>query len=104
MEGQEVRIVFADDDLHRLYEDAGFRLVRLGPKLTRSFRKCIGLLAAASSEVELRKFRSLNLEKLKGDRAGQYSIRLDQQWRLILRFATTDDGRAAIIIEIVDYH
>jgi proteic killer suppression protein len=104
MKGEEVRIVFADDDLRRLYEDAGFRLVHVGPTLTRSFRKCVGLLAAASNEVELRQFRSLNLKKLKGDRAGQYSIRLDQQWRLILRFATTDDGRAAIIIEIVDYH
>ncbi|MGH9073470.1 MAG: type II toxin-antitoxin system RelE/ParE family toxin [Acidimicrobiales bacterium] len=39
-------------------------------------------------------------EKLAGDRAGQYSIRVDQQWRLCFRWraAGADD------VEIVDYH
>ena len=48
--------------------------------------------------------RSLNLEKLKGDRTGQYSIRLNDQFRLILTFRTEDDGRVVVVLELVDYH
>ena len=85
----------------------------LGPEVTRAFRKKVGFLAAAQSELDLRNYRALHFEKLKGDRAGQHSIRLDRQWRLILRIE--DDGRSRettrrssgrllIIVEIVDYH
>jgi proteic killer suppression protein len=40
------------------------------------------------------------LEKLKGDRQGQYSIRINQQWRICFRW----EGRDALEVEIVDYH
>ena len=41
-----------------------------------------------------------NLEELKGDRSGQHSIRIDDQWRIC--FVWTDQGPANV--EIVDYH
>ena len=40
------------------------------------------------------------LEKLSGDRAGQYSIRVNDQWRVCFRF----EGGHAFDVEIVDYH
>jgi toxin HigB-1 len=40
------------------------------------------------------------LEALKGDRAGQYSIRINDQWRLCFRWSAA----GAEIVEIVDYH
>ncbi|MDQ5915395.1 MAG: toxin HigB [Pseudomonadota bacterium] len=40
------------------------------------------------------------LEKMRGDRAGQWSIRINNQWRLCFRF---DEGNA-FDVEIVDYH
>lgn len=40
------------------------------------------------------------LELLKGDRAGQYSIRVNNQWRVCFRF----EGADAFDVEIVDYH
>jgi proteic killer suppression protein len=40
------------------------------------------------------------LEKLKGDRAGRWSIRINDQWRVCFRF----DGGDAFDVEIVDYH
>lgn len=40
------------------------------------------------------------LEKLSGDREGQYSIRINDQWRVCFRW---QDGRA-LDVEIVDYH
>jgi proteic killer suppression protein len=40
------------------------------------------------------------LEKLRGDRNGQYSIRINQQWRICFRWT----GGGADAVEIVDYH
>jgi len=40
------------------------------------------------------------LERLKGDRAGQYSIRINDQWRVCFGWSAT----GAIDVEIVDYH
>jgi len=40
------------------------------------------------------------LEKLKADRAGQYSIRINRQWRICFRWELAD----ALDVEIVDYH
>jgi toxin HigB-1 len=99
-----LRLVFVDAELRRLYTEPDFHLKRLGPDLVRSYRKQVALLASVSSEAELRNFKALRLEKLKGDRAGRHSIRLNDQWRLILQFRTDDDGKLVVIIEIVDYH
>ncbi len=55
----------------------------------------------ASQNVEdLRIPPSHNLEMLKGDRKGQYSIRVNKQWRICFRFENGD----AYDVEIVDYH
>ncbi|MEV0333938.1 type II toxin-antitoxin system RelE/ParE family toxin [Nocardia sp. NPDC050717] len=99
-----MRLVFAKDSLRSLYEDEKFRINGLDPEAVKAFRKKVQLLQAATSEVELRNFRSLNLEKLKGDRQGDYSIRLTRQWRLILRFTTDETGRTVLILELCDYH
>ena len=40
------------------------------------------------------------LEALKGDRSGQHSIRINQQWRVCFRW----EGSDALAVEIVDYH
>ena len=99
-----MRFEFEDDDLRRLYEEPGFVLPQLGPDLVKAYRKKVGFLAAAESEVDLRSYKALHFEKLAGGRAGQHSIRLNKQWRLILRFGSDEQGRLLIIIEIVDYH
>lgn len=99
-----MRVVFESDDLRRLYSDADVHLKRLGPDVTRAFRKKVTLLKSVGSEQELRQFRSLHLEKLRGDRAGQHSIRLNDQWRLILRLEPGACGRFVIVVDVVDYH
>lgn len=58
------------------------------------------MLAAASTLDTLRVPPSNRLEKLKGDRAGQYSIRINDQWRLCFAWKNGD----ALDVEIVDYH
>jgi proteic killer suppression protein len=49
---------------------------------------------------DLRLPPSNQLEALKGDRAGQYSIRVNRQWRVCFRFVDGD----AFDVEIADYH
>ena len=70
-----MRLDFEDDDLRRLYEERDFVLPRLGPDVVKAFRKKVGFLAQAESEIDLRNYRALHFEKLKGGRAGQHSIR-----------------------------
>jgi toxin HigB-1 len=59
------------------------------------------LIDAATSINDLRSPPGNRLEKLSGDRAGQYSIRINDQWRTC--FVWTDENNA-IDVEIVDYH
>lgn len=99
-----MRIEFEDDQLRRLYEDPDFHAPRLGRDVVKAFRKKVGFIVSAASELDLRNFKSLHFEKLQGDRSGQHSIRLNDQWRLILRLDSDDEGRVVVIIELVDYH
>ena len=57
-------------------------------------------LDAATRLDDLRLPPSNRLETLKGDRKGQWSIRINNQWRVCFRFA----GGDAFDVEIVDYH
>lgn len=57
-------------------------------------------LQAAEALQDLKSPPGNQLESLAGDRSGQYSIRINQQWRLCFRW--TDEGPAEV--EIVDYH
>jgi toxin HigB-1 len=65
----------------------------------RALRK-LRQLDAARTTADLRNPPSNRLESLKGDRAGQMSIRINEQWRICFRWA----GNNALEVEIVDYH
>lgn len=60
----------------------------------------LAILDAAEILADLRVPPGNRLEKLHGDRSGQYSIRVNQQWRIC--FEWTDAGPENV--EIVDYH
>ena len=57
-------------------------------------------LSAASSLQDLRLLQGNRFEALKGDRKGQYSIRINDQYRLCFKW----EGEQAAAVEIVDYH
>jgi len=63
-------------------------------------RRRLVMLDSASTFNDLRLPPSNRLEKLKGDRKGQYSIRINDQWRVCFQFS---EG-GAFDVEIVDYH
>ena len=68
----------------------------------RQAYKRLEILAAATSLSDLRSLPSNRLEALKGDRTGQFSIRIDQQWRIC--FEWPDGATGPSNVEIVDYH
>ncbi|MXW30311.1 MAG: type II toxin-antitoxin system RelE/ParE family toxin, partial [Chloroflexi bacterium] len=57
-------------------------------------------VVAAGALRDLRVLPSHRLEALRGDRVGQHSIRINEQWRVCFRW--TNQG--AMEVEIVDYH
>lgn len=77
------------------------QLVRKLPgTIQRNALKKLLILDAAELLEDLRVPPANRLEKLSGDRQGQYSIRINQQWRICFEW---DQGNA-YNVEIVDYH
>jgi len=64
--------------------------------------KRLTILNAATSLDDLRMLPSNRLEALRGNRAGQFSIRINQQWRIC--FEWEDERPGPSNVEIVDYH
>ena len=73
---------------------------KLPQNMQRNARKKLRQLGAAHALDDLRIPPGNRLEALKGDREGQHSIRINDQWRLCFRF---ENGHA-YEVEIVDYH
>lgn len=78
------------------------RFVREFQGFARQAYRRLEILDAAMSLDELRALRSNRLESLKGDRAGQFSIRINDQWRIC--FVWPRGSRGPSNVEIVDYH
>ncbi len=70
------------------------------PDILKKARIKLLLLDAAIRVEDLREPPSNRLEGLKGDRAGQYSIRINRQWRICFDW----NDVSAENVEIVDYH
>lgn len=64
--------------------------------------KRLRILDAATTLADIAALNSNRLEALKGDRQGQYSIRINQQWRIC--FEWPKDSTGPQNVEIVDYH
>ena len=73
---------------------------RFPTDLARKAEQRLMILHLASALEDLREPPSNRLEALRGDRAGQYSIRINRQWRICFRWS---EGGAEDV-EIVDYH
>ena len=73
---------------------------RLPQEIQEVARRKLRMINNARVIADLRVPPANRLEALKGGRAGQYSIRINDQWRICFRFA---NGQASDV-EIVDYH
>lgn len=88
---------FADRDTQALYQ--GERVRRFDGFRDQA-EKRLQILRRARSLQDLRGLPSNRLEALAGDREGQFSIRINRQWRICFRWHEGD----AWDVEIVDYH
>ena len=89
---------FRDADTQRVFERE--RVRRWSADLQRAARRKLAMLDAADNLKDLRAPPGNRLEKLSGRRVGQYSIRINDQWRLCFEWRQGD----AYQVEIVDYH
>jgi toxin HigB-1 len=92
----------------RSYRDKKTRRLAEGERVAafEGFRhqaeKRLRILESAAALKDLAGLPSNRLEALSGDRDGQYSVRINQQWRICFEWPTGADGPENV--EIVDYH
>lgn len=84
-------------DTETLFNDRDIRRFR---SIERVARRRLLYLHRANKLQDLRVPPGNRLEALKGNRKGQYSIRVNDQWRICFRWKNGD----ALDVEIVDYH
>lgn len=89
---------FADRETEKL--DAGRASKAMPEDVKTRARKKLQVLDSVTDVEELRMPPGNRLEKLSGEREGQHSIRINQQYRLCFRF----EGGDAYDVEITDYH
>ncbi|WP_052669029.1 type II toxin-antitoxin system RelE/ParE family toxin [Nitriliruptor alkaliphilus] len=89
---------FRDRDTERLAERQ--RVEKWSPELSKVALRKLRMLDAAEELTDLRVPPGNRLERLRGDRRGQHSIRINHQWRICFRWEADN----AYDVEIVDYH
>lgn len=89
---------YKDSRAERLFH--GFRVPDLPPDIQRAAMRKLKVLHNAVSLNDLRVPPGNRLEALKGNRAGQYSIRINDQWRICFIWIESH----AHFVEIIDYH
>lgn len=99
-----MEVDFDDESLRSLASSAAATDTRFSIAVIRSFQRKILLIKNAPDERTLRNWKSLHYEKLKGDRKHQRSIRLNDQWRLIIELDDSTSPKTVNVIGIEDYH
>jgi len=89
---------FRDEDAERIFRREFVR--RLPHDIQKIAMRKLWMIDAAIGLADLRIPPSNRLESLHGDRKGQYSIRINDQWRVCFRW----QGNDAHEVEIIDYH
>jgi proteic killer suppression protein len=96
-------VEFSDDDLCRLECDPDFSGGH-SQAIVRAFRKCMQVIRAAADERDFYSLKSLHYKKLQGKRSQEKSMRLNDQWRLILEVQSSKSKTVVLIKGIEDYH
>ncbi len=96
--GAQMIVSFGDGETEKIW--SGERSRRLPPDIQAAALRKLRLVNAARKIEDLRIPPGNRLERLHGDRAGQWSIRINDQWRIVFRW---NEGGAEDV-SIVDYH
>ena len=91
----------ADKTTQDIYDGINSRQARKLPReLHDKVRRLLDQINAAPKLEMLRIPPGNRLEKLKGDRAGFWSLRINDQWRIVFRW----QGQDALDVQVIDYH
>jgi len=96
-------VEFDDDSLDRLELDLQFT-GGFDKAIVRGFRKLMQAIRAATDERDFYAMKSLHFEKLEGKRAHERSMRINDQYRLILELEGNAPNKKVRIKGIEDYH
>lgn len=97
-----VKVRFASRDLDRMETDKRYT-GRHSQGIVKAYRQAMAVIRAADTEKVFYGLPSFHFERLKR-RPGQYSMRLNLQWRLILELEGESPNKTAVIVAIEDYH
>lgn len=89
---------FGDKETEKVFNREFSR--KLPTNIQPAARRKLEVINAAETLEDLRVPPSNRLEKLSGNRKGQHSIRINDQWRICFEWK----GKDAHVVEIVDYH
>jgi proteic killer suppression protein len=95
---------FADEETENIYHGVNSKKARrrLATILWEKAQTKLDMVDKASRLDDLKIPPNNRLEKLGGDLAGKYSIRINDQWRIV--FIWDDNKRSASEVKIIDYH
>ena len=100
-----MKIEFEKDYLRELYDTGRCteKKYRFQPQVVNGYVKCVRMLYRAQKMEDLFLFRSLNYERLKGDKKGISSVRINNQYRLEFREIPNADNQTEIeICSLID--
>lgn len=98
-----MKVRYGDGDLSLIETNQAHRL-RLPVTVVQTARRRIRFLRQARDERDLYALASLHYEKLLGDREGKRSIRLNDQWRVILEIDKDCEPLELVILEISNHY
>lgn len=96
-----MQVTFATTSLRKCFESSDAGVKQWGAEIARKYIQRVNLIVAAKGLTDLATPRSLHLHPLKGDRAGQHAISLNDRWRLIF---THNKEEGTVQIEEVTNH
>jgi len=93
-----VILSFKDEETRKVFERQGS--TKLPADIQKTAYRKLAILHSARELKDLQSLPGNRLEKLKGNRAGKHSIRINDRWRVCFEWHARD----AFNVEIVDYH
>ncbi len=95
-------LVIRDAKLRKAYETgtAGWHQ----PAVVKRFERLVNAIDAAAAFDDVTALRQFDAHLLRGDRAGQWAMKLSGNYRAVVELAEDDGGPYVAIVEVVDYH
>ena len=93
-------VSFKNDETKLIWEGRFSKKIKLSSDLQNIARRKLRMIAAATTLETLRIPPNNKLEALKGNREGQWSIRINDKWRICFKWQNSN----AYEVEIIDYH